>query len=122
MTHADRRHTRYALPDGVFAVQQIKLKGMFGSLAGWGDCRLKDISCAGFLLMTSKRLTIGDKISVKLSEADGNSLTFQGNVVNASTDHSTGLLKIGVSISSPDQGDVEQGFLTSLSDRFKPVL
>lgn len=121
MGHSDRRHTRYALPDILFVSQEIKQQGMIGSLLGWGQCHIRDISYAGMLLTTAKRMTIGDKITVKLNFKSGEELSFRCNVVNASTDHGTGNLKVGVCILEPERDSPEGVFLTTLGDKFKAL-
>jgi hypothetical protein len=121
MTHSDRRHTRYVVPDGAFTHQEIKRNGLMGSLSGWGVCKLKDMSRAGMLLMTDKKLTIGDTILIKLTMKGGRALTFSGGVVNASSDHSTGKIKVGVSITNPPGESAEADFLAGLGDNFSPA-
>lgn len=95
--------------------------GIIGSVLGWGPCHIKDISYAGMLLTTTKRMTIGDKITVKLNFKTGVELLFTCNVVNASTDHGSGDLKVGVSIVEPGGDTPEGAFLSGLGDKFKAL-
>ncbi len=72
--------------------------------------------------MTEKRMTIGDGVTVRMGLKDGSVLSFNGEVVNASTDHASGKKKLGISIFEPVSGSTEQAFLTGLSDRFLPSI
>jgi hypothetical protein len=73
-------------------------------------------------MLTSKTLTIGDLVRVRLTTADSRVLEFQCAVVNASTEHSSGQIKVGLSIESPAEGTDEAIFLSDLAVNFKESL
>lgn len=118
MTVTDRRYTRYLVNDGALKSQLIKQLGIFGLLGGWGECKVRDLSLAGALVLTKRKLGIGDRIELKLVGRDGVEMRFQCAVANASSDHKFGGFKLGVSISEPAHGSPEHQFLTSLSSIF----
>ena len=122
MSHVDRRHTRYSIPEGEVKRLQVKPQGLMSMLSGWSDASVRDMSHAGMLVMTEKRMTIGDGVTVRMELRDGCELSFNGQVVNASTDHVSGKRKLGISINEPAGGSDEQVFLEGLSDRFPPSI
>lgn len=121
MTHQDRRHTRYAIPEHIIVHQLVKRHGLIGAISGWGPCRIKDISYAGLLLLTDKKMTIGDKIQVRIALKSGSDLMFACDVVNASSDHASGGLKVGVQICEPGHGSEEHKFLVHLDQHYQPT-
>ncbi|HBO6302943.1 TPA: PilZ domain-containing protein [Pseudomonas aeruginosa] len=122
MTAANRRYTRYAIPEHAMRKQEIKIKGVLGLLAGWGDCRVRDISYAGALVLTDKKIGIGDRVVLRLVEKDGAEMTFDGSVANCSKDPITKQFRLGIALVEPDSGRKEMGFLQELQDRYRPVL
>jgi len=122
MSQENRRHTRYSIPEGEVTRLQVKPQGVMSIFSGWSDATVRDMSSAGMLVMTEKRMTIGDGVTVRMELKDGSALSFNGEVVNASTDHSSGKKKLGISIFEPGSGSTEQAFLTGLSDRFLPSI
>ncbi len=122
MSHVDRRHTRYSIPEGEVKRLQVKPQGVMSMFSGWADASVRDMSEAGMLVMTEKRMTIGDGVSVRLELKDGSELSFNGEVVNASTDHVSGKKKLGISINEPAGGSDEGLFLKGLSERYLPSI
>lgn len=98
--------------------QQIKTKGLFGGLKGWSDCRVRDLSFAGALVLSEKKLDIGDHVLMRLSLRTGWNLEFDGKVVNCGTDLMSGKFKLGVSIDEPGQETTEHSFLRDLNQTF----
>ncbi|AGL46042.1 MULTISPECIES: PilZ domain-containing protein [Pseudomonas] len=121
MTAANRRYTRYAIPENSLQKQQIKTRGVLGFLAGWGDCRVRDISYAGALVLTDKKIGIGDQVLLRLTEKDGGVMDFEGTVANCSKDPITHQFRVGVALSEPEADRREKGFLLQLQDRYRPV-
>lgn len=119
MSESERRYTRYALPAGEFTRQRLKCCGIFGSLKGWKECRVKDISSAGALLLTRTEHYLGDFIDLELVSSDGTKLLFRGEVVNLGSDHSTNQHKVGVKIATPSPGSGEAIFLNGIQNRYK---
>ncbi|HHH9441278.1 TPA: PilZ domain-containing protein [Pseudomonas aeruginosa] len=122
MTAANRRFTRYAIPEHSMHKQEIKIKGVLGLLAGWGSCRVRDISYAGALVLTDKKVGIGDRVVLRLVEKNGAEMTFDGSVANCSKDPITKQFRLGIALIEPGSGRRELGFLQELKDRYRPVL
>lgn len=119
MSESERRHTRYALSSGDFAHQRLKGCGMLASLKGWKDCRVKDMSSAGALLLTKSEHNLSDLIDLELTFKDGNKLVFRGEVVNLGKDHTTNQHKLGIKIDQPKTCSREARFLDGLQVRYK---
>ena len=119
MSESERRHTRYALSSGEFTRQRLKRCGMLGSLKGWKECRVKDISSAGALLLTKTEHYLGDFINLELLSSGGSKLLFRGEVVNLGKDHSTNQHKVGVKIATPTPGSGEAIFVNGIQTRYK---
>ena len=119
MSESERRHIRYALPSGEFTRQRLKVRGMLGSLKGWKDCRVKDMSSAGVLVLAKTEHYLGDTIDIELTGMDGRTLTFTGEVVNLGKDHAANLNKVGVKIVQPGATSAEAKFLAGLQARYK---
>ncbi|MGK8984438.1 PilZ domain-containing protein, partial [Pseudomonas aeruginosa] len=94
---------------------------VLGFLAGWGDCRVRDISYAGALVLTDKKIGIGDQVLLRLTEKDGGVMDFEGTVANCSKDPITHQFRVGVALSEPEADRREKGFLLQLQDRYRPV-
>lgn len=122
MSHEDRRHTRYSIPEGEVKCLQVKPKGVMNILAGWSDATVRDMSSAGMLVMSEKRMAIGDGVVVRMKLRDGSEFSFDGQVVNASTDYVSGKKKLGISIAAPAAGSIELDFLKGLSERYLPSI
>jgi hypothetical protein len=120
MSESERRFQRYVLAPDAFASQRAKGTGLTALLKGWKDCRVKDMSAAGALLLTKQEFSLGDGIEVELTEKSGNRLVFKGEVVNLGKDHHTNLNKLGVRLDVPGEGALEARFLAGLESRFKP--
>ena len=118
MSAAARRHTRYTVPEDAMRTQQIKTKGLFGGLKGWSDCRVRDLSAAGALVLSDKKLDIGDHVLMRLSLRKGWDLEFDGKIVNCGTDVASGKYKLGVSIDEPSEETSEHRFLRDLNQTF----
>lgn len=121
MDASGRRHTRYTVPEGAMRSQKIKEKGLLGGLLGWADCRVRDLSIAGALILTNKKLGIGDQILMKLTPKLGNDLEFAGSVVNCTTDQSSGKYQLGIALAAPSTNTGEHHFLHNLSVAFTQV-
>ncbi len=106
----------------MFAAHWIKLLGILGLLSGWGECRVRDMSLAGAMVLTERKFGVGDKVELKLLGRDGVQLRFICAVANASRDHKQGGFKIGVSIAEPQAGSAEHQFLTKLPVLFAAAL
>ncbi|HBO2935331.1 TPA: PilZ domain-containing protein [Pseudomonas aeruginosa] len=119
MSESERRFQRYVLAPDAFASQRAKGTGLAALLKGWKDCRVKDMSAAGALLLTKQEFSLGDGIEVELTEKGGKRLVFKGEVVNLGKDHHTNLSKVGVKLSEPGNGSLEAQFLGSLESRFR---
>ena len=98
--------------------QQIKTKGIFGGLKGWSECRVRDLSSAGALVLSEKKLDIGDHVLMRLSLRTGWDLEFNGKIVNCGTDVTSGKYKLGVSIDEPSEETTEYRFLRDLNKTF----
>lgn len=122
MTAANRRYTRYAIPEQSLQKQMIKTKGVLGLLAGWADCRVRDISYAGALVLTDKKIGIGDQVLLRLVEKSGDEMIFEGVVANCSKDPISHQYRVGMALSEPEAGKREMGFLIGLQDRYRPVI
>jgi hypothetical protein len=121
MNASNRRHTRYSVPEGALASQKIRSKSFIARLLGWGDCRLRDISIAGALILTEKKFCIGDKISIKLTPRKGAELVFDGEVVNCTKDHKSGHLQLGIAIQTPAPRSAEETFFNQIGTVFHQV-
>ncbi|EKT4529643.1 MULTISPECIES: PilZ domain-containing protein [Pseudomonas] len=118
MTASSRRHTRYVITEGALLSQKIKGKGLFAGLLGWDECRVRDLSIAGALILTDKKKGIGDSICMKLTQNNGKELEFEGKVVNCGTDHRSGKYTLGISLSDQDPSSHEHIFLHKLAENF----
>lgn len=121
MNASNRRHTRYSVPEGALVSQKIRSKGALARMLGWADCRLRDISIAGALILTEKKFGIGDKISIKLSPRKDAELVFEGAVVNCTKDPRTGHFQLGIAIHSPAERSPEESFFNNLESVFHQV-
>lgn len=121
MNASNRRHTRYSVPEGALASQKIRSKSLIARVFGWGDCRLRDISIAGALIMTEKKFGIGDTISIKLTPRKDGDLVFDGKVVNCTKDPRTGFFQLGIAIHPPLSQSAEEGFINRLESVFHEV-
>ncbi|MCF5371279.1 PilZ domain-containing protein [Pseudomonas syringae] len=119
MSESERRFQRYTLIPGAFSRQRAKAVGFLGTLKGWKDCRVKDMSTAGALLLTKQEHFLGDKIEIELVTIDTVKLVFVGEVVNAGRDHASNDQKVGIRLETPGPGTPESIFLDGLADRFK---
>lgn len=119
MSESERRHTRYALSPGEFTRQRLKGCGMLGSLKGWKECWVKDISSAGAAVLAKSDHYLGDYIDLELTATDGSRLVFKGEVVNLGKDHGTDQHKLGIKIDQPKSGSREAKFLDGLQTRYK---
>ncbi|QHF00570.1 PilZ domain-containing protein (plasmid) [Pseudomonas cannabina pv. alisalensis] len=118
MNASSRRHTRYVISEGALLSQQIKGKGLVAALLGWADCRVRDLSIAGAMILTEKKKGIGDPISMKLTQRNGDELQFEGKVVNCGTDHRSGHFQLGIALNEQAPETREHIFLHSLGDSF----
>jgi len=119
MSASARRHTRYTVPMDAMRTQQIKSKGLIAGLKGWSDCHIRDLSYAGALVLSDKKLDIGDQILMRLSLRSGWDLEFNGKVVNCGTDILSGKYKLGVAIDEPSSETTEHRFLQNLGASFE---
>lgn len=119
MSESERRFQRYALTPGAFSRQRVKALGFIGSLKGWKECRVKDMSTAGALLLSKQEHYLGDKIEVELQTVEGVTMVFRGEVVNLGKDHTTSQHRVGVRLEAPEPGTSEALFLDGLQTRFK---
>jgi hypothetical protein len=122
MSESERRFQRYDLNPGAFSRQRVKVSGFIGSLKGWKDCRVKDMSTAGALVLTKQVFLLGDHVEVELTTVEGIRLVFSGEVVNLSKDHSTDESKLGISLGKTAPASSEGIFLSGLSSRFRQSL
>lgn len=118
MNASSRRHTRYVIPEGALASQKIKSRGLVAGLLGWADCRVRDLSIAGALILTDKKKGIGDPIAMRLTEKNGTELNFEGKVVNCGTDHRSGKFQLGISLLEQAPDSKEHAFLHGLATSF----
>ncbi|MBM5458999.1 PilZ domain-containing protein [Pseudomonas sp. P66] len=118
MTASSRRHTRYVIPEGALLSQKIKGKGLLAGILGWAECRVRDLSIAGALILTDKKMGIGDSICMRLTRARGEELEFEGKVVNCGTDHRSGKYTLGISLSEQLPNSQEHVFLHKLAEVF----
>lgn len=118
MNASDRRHTRYVIREEALLSQKISGKGLLAAIRGQVDCRVRDMSVAGALVLTSRKYGIGDVIDLELTERSGRELRLGGKVVNCGIDALTGLNKLGISLSAPRSGTPEHAFLEQLASSF----
>ncbi|KQW19920.1 hypothetical protein ASC85_08720 [Pseudomonas sp. Root401] len=119
MSLSERRFQRYHLTPGAFSRQRIRGTGLLAGIKGWKDCRVKDMSVAGALILAKQEHQLGSKIEVELETTDGTRMVFLGEVVNLGKDHNSNEHKIGMKIQAPKGGSAEAEFLDSLESRFK---
>ena len=119
MSASARRHTRYTVPKDAMRTQQIKSKGLIAGLKGWADCQVRDLSYAGALVLSERKMGIGDHILMRLSLRSGWDLEFDGKVVNCGTDILSGQYKLGVAIDEPSSETSEHRFLQNLGATFE---
>lgn len=101
------------------ASQHVRVKGIFGLVRGWTVCRIKDLSCAGVMVLTERELGIGDTIDIRLIDRSGESLYFKGQVANVGRDHREDRYKIGVALNVTAEDVKENQFLSNLAERFR---
>nr|CAM96091.1 hypothetical protein pQBR0059 [Pseudomonas fluorescens SBW25] len=106
------------ISEGALLSQKIKGKGLVAGLLGWADCRVRDLSVAGAMILTEKKKGIGDAISMKLTQRNGDELQFEGRVVNCGTDHRSGNFQLGIALSDQAPDSREHIFLHSLGESF----
>lgn len=121
MNASNRRHTRYTVPEGALASQKLRGKSLVARMLGWGDCRLRDISIAGALILTERKFGIGDKLNIKLTPRKGAELVFDGEVVNCTKDSKSGHLQLGVAIQAPAPMSAEEAFFKEIGSVFHQV-
>ncbi|MBA1306714.1 PilZ domain-containing protein [Stutzerimonas xanthomarina] len=121
MNASNRRHTRYTVPEGALADQKLRPQGMLSGLRGWTDCRVRDMSIAGALVLAKKSLGSGSAVSIKLILRTGEELIYHGTVVNVS-DGGRGEYRLGVSLGDVQPGTHEHTFLHDLASVFPPAL
>lgn len=63
---------------------------------------MRDISYAGALVLTDKKIGIGDQVLLRLTEKDGGVMDFEGTVANCSKDPITHQFRVGVALSEPE--------------------
>ena len=119
MSESERRFQRYDLNPSAFSRQRVKVMGFFGALKGWKDCRVKDMSTAGALVLTKQELLLGDSIEVELTTVEGSKLVFKGEIVNLGRDHMTSESKLGVRLDQTTAASSEHIFLNELNSRFR---
>lgn len=119
MVEKNRRHERFSIPNGWLKNQDIKISGFFGILSGWGACKVKNISPAGMLILTNKRMTVDDQVTVRLSNPKYQGLMFNCKIAHCANDHPTGMFKVGVSILENELGKAEERFLSELGLNFE---
>jgi hypothetical protein len=103
------------------ASQHVRVKGLFGIVRGWSVCRIKDLSCAGVMVLTERQLGIGDRIDIRLIDRSGARLSFRGEVANVGRDHREDRFKIGIALHVTAADAKENQFLCTLADRFREV-
>lgn len=118
MNASNRRHTRYTVAESSLADQKIRSQGLFKGLLGWSDCRIRDLSIAGALILTSKSHGAGDKIYMKLTLRTGEELVFLGKVVNIGTEPRQGGYRLGVALDDVKPDTAEYEFLHDLASVF----
>ncbi len=122
MDASNRRHTRYKVTEGSLAAQRMRKGGLVGMLQGWSECRISDLSIAGALVLTQKRLGPEDKIILELTTRDGNSLLLLGKVVNISSEHRLGGYRLGVALGEVISGSAEHEFLHGLALMYQTAI
>ncbi len=118
MSESLRRFQRYSLPPGALKSQRIKVPGVVGTIKGWSDCMVKDVSVAGALILSKTLQKLGDKIVLELTPHQGEPMLFQGEVVNLGKDHNSGMHKLGIKLFEPKAGSEQSSFLETLSERY----
>ncbi|MFL1449382.1 PilZ domain-containing protein [Pseudomonas tritici] len=119
MSESQRRFQRYDLNPAAFSKQRVKAAGLIGAFKGWRDCRVKDMSAAGALVLAKVEFMMGDKLEVELTTLEGTRLVFKGEVVNLGRDHSSHETKLGITLGKTTPGSSENSFLNELERRFK---
>tara|TARA_R110002124_G_scaffold128157_19_gene288715 strand:+ start:12076 stop:12444 length:369 start_codon:yes stop_codon:yes gene_type:complete len=119
MSESDRRYQRYFISEGAFKSQRIKGSSFIGTLKGWMDCQIRDLSYAGAQVYSNAKLGLGAKIEIKLTSDQGKEMNFKGEVVNIGRDLATSQQKLGVRIEEPAVGSKEANFLGDLSENFE---
>jgi len=119
MSQSERRFQRYTLTTGAFSRQRLRGTGLLGSLKGWKDCRVKDMSTAGAQVLTKQEHYLGAQIEVELVTIEDTRMVFQGEVVNLGKEHNSNENKIGIKLDAPRAGSAEASFLESLGLKFK---
>ncbi len=122
MSESDRRFQRYVLTPDAFASQRVKGSGFSWLLRGWKDCRVKDMSAAGVLLLSKQDFSLGEGVEVELTAKDGQRMVFQGEVVNLGKEHNAGQNKIGIKLGATSSGSAEERFLERLAKNFRPSM
>lgn len=120
MSESDRRFQRYTLAPKAFSSQRVKGTSFLSLLRGWNDCRVKDMSTAGALILAKVGFDLGDEIEVELVTIEGQKMRFHGEVVNLGKDHQTDDNKLGIKIDTPRPSSTEADFLSALPEKFQP--
>ena len=120
MNASNRRHTRYTVPEGALADQRIRPHGMLSGFRAWSDCRVRDMSIAGALVLARKSIGSGSAVSIRLTLRTGEQLIYDGTVVNVSGGDN-GEYRLGVSLSEAQPGTPEHTFLHDLASVFPPA-
>src|SRR5690606_5531779 len=121
MNASNRRHTRYTVPEGALSDQKLRPNGILSGLRGWTDCRVRDMSIAGALVLARKSIGTGTAVSLRLTLRTGEELVYHGTVVNVS-DGGKGEYRMGVSLENANPGTPEHTFLHDLESVFPAAL
>lgn len=119
MNASSRRHIRYIIPEAALLSQKIHGKGLVAFFRGQSDCRVRDLSSAGALILADRKFGIGDVVCLELTQRNGLGLRFEGKVVNCGTEPGSGKRKYGVSLTPPKRDSGEHQFLESLASSFQ---
>ena len=119
MSESDRRYDRYSLDEAAFKTVKLKRHGVMGLLSGYVDCKVKDMSKAGALVLCSSSVSLGSRISLKLELQNDSELVFLAEVVNLGRDVTKGLVKLGLRLEPSPEGSAEYRFLDSLAENYQ---
>lgn len=119
MSESERRFQRFLLPPGAVKEQRLKVDGVIGSIRGWAQCQIKDLSIAGALVYCDTGMKLGDGVKLKLEMNSGDLMVFTGEVVNLGRDQSTAKQRVGIRLSNPEAGATESLFLEDLGKHFE---
>lgn len=120
MSESDRRHARYQVHEGAMLSQDIRTLGLLGKLVGWSSCRIKDLSLAGAMVLTERKIAVGGQVEIMLVGKSGQRIILPGKVANVGRDERLGKYKLGVCLHVPDKKSNEWKFLQSLPELFQP--